>query len=85
MRVYIREKFRDIRMNTNVGRALWKFVEHAQANPEATHLLDNVDSPIPPPAKRGRKRKGDDSDGEYRPAPVRNIGSAPRTRGRRTN
>jgi hypothetical protein len=85
MRIYIRKQFRDIRTNTNVGKALWRFVEHAESNPGSTHMLDGLMTPTIASAKRGKKRKGDDEDSEYRPAPIRSIGSAPKTRGRRVN
>lgn len=82
MRVYIREEFVDVRFNEKVTKTLWNFADSV-VNPNTAQLLPSRPHRSPKKEK-GRKRKGrDDSDeDEYRPSPVKNLGSALKTRSR---
>ena len=82
LRYTIRKEFKDIRNNSDVGRALWKHVNELRASPDTW--------PIPgQPKNAAKKRKrasgrndDDDDDGEFRPQPVRSMGKPVKTRKR---
>lgn len=87
LRHTIRKEFKDIRNNSDVGKALWRHVNELRADPNTW--------PIPGQAKTtAKKRKrtaarnddddDDDGDGEFRPQPIRSIGKPVKTRKSRT-
>jgi hypothetical protein len=68
-------------MNTKVGKAMWAIINHLQVNPNAPVYLDH--QPEKSAAKKRKRIKGDSSDDEYKPDPVRHIGKPLKTRGRK--
>ncbi|KAG2150495.1 hypothetical protein DEU56DRAFT_32120 [Suillus clintonianus] len=82
MRLRIREQFRDVRNNGLVGKALWSYVDSI-TGPSGVRVLD-VDAPLLAIASTStgtkRKRKGSDADEDYRPSPIKSLGSKAKTR-----
>lgn len=84
MRLRIREQFRDVRNNSNVGKALWNFIDSLMGPSGLRILSANKTYSIAPPSSQ-RKRKmevNEDEDDEYHPSPVRNLNQAVKTRGK---
>lgn len=83
MRIRIREQFRDVRNNGNVGKALWNFIDSLMG-PAGLKVLD--DSRIPtiatPSNTRKKRKQADDEDEDYHPSPVKTLGQGTKTRGR---
>lgn len=85
MRLRIREQFRDVRNNGNVGKALWNFIDSLMGPSGLAILSANKTYAIAPPPSSQRKRKkaaDDDEDEEYHPSPIRSLGQGVRTRGK---
>ncbi|EKM80113.1 hypothetical protein AGABI1DRAFT_38315 [Agaricus bisporus var. burnettii JB137-S8] len=80
LRKSIREQFVDIRMNTKVMKVLWSIIHSLQVEPTAAV---HVEEEKPLGRKRKRGDKASESDDEYRPDPVRQIGKPLKTRGKR--
>lgn len=80
LRKSIREQFVDIRMNTKVMKVLWSIIHSLQVDPTAAV---HVEEEKPLGRKRKRGDKASESDDEYRPDPVRQIGKPLKTRGKR--
>lgn len=82
MRLRIREQFRDVRNNGLVGKALWNYVDSI-TGPSGLRVLD-MSSPMlaiaPTSTGTKRKRKGSDADDDYRPSPIKSLGSKAKTR-----
>ena len=84
MRLRIREQFRDVRNNGNVGKALWNFIDSLMG-PSGLKVLSpsKVYSVAPPSSQRKRKKGGsDDEDDDYHPSPVRMLNQGAKTRGK---
>lgn len=84
MRLRIREQFRDVRNNGNVGKALWNFIDSLMGPSGLKILSANKTYTIAPPSSQRKRKKGVDSDEdeEYHPLPVRNLSQAVKTRGK---
>lgn len=84
LRTRIREQFRDIRANTVVCKALWALVDAERAHPSSARAdmgaAANGAAGRGPGKRRRKGADGDGSDGEYRPTPVKSLGSAVKTR-----
>lgn len=78
MRTYIRSQFKDVRNNANVGRALWLFVRSIIQ--PGTVSLDTVLASSSKPKKRRKAADSDSEDDEYKPTPIKNLGTAAKTR-----
>ncbi|KAJ6628698.1 hypothetical protein B0H10DRAFT_2160694 [Mycena sp. CBHHK59/15] len=78
LRKGIRAQFTDVRMNSSVGAALWALINHLKHNPMSSVLGDSQSA-----SKKKRKTADDDSDGEYRPTPIKSLSKNPQTRSRR--
>jgi hypothetical protein len=78
MRVNVRSQFVDVRNNTKVGNALWEFIGEIQMNPQG--LQENHADGSHKNGKKRKKGMDNESDQEYRPAPVKNLGQTPKTR-----
>ncbi|KAI6046100.1 hypothetical protein EDC04DRAFT_1872864 [Pisolithus marmoratus] len=80
MRLRIREQFRDVRNNGQVGKALWKFIDSV-TGPSGLRILGNSSQSIRAAPSSSKKRKQLDEDEEdYRPSPVRSLGQGIGTR-----
>ncbi|KAJ7754231.1 hypothetical protein DFH07DRAFT_868609 [Mycena maculata] len=77
LRTDIREEFLDVRMNNKVGAAMWKLINHLRYNPTTSISGASAAS------TSRRKRRMSDSDGEYRPSPIKSLGKGRQTRSRR--
>ncbi|KAF8157943.1 hypothetical protein B0H34DRAFT_706813 [Crassisporium funariophilum] len=78
LRHTIRQEFKDIRNNTDVGRTLWFHINGLKARP--TEWLTPNEAGLP---KTKRKRKADVDeamDGEYRPSPIKALAKPLKTR-----
>ncbi|KAH0827513.1 hypothetical protein J3R83DRAFT_4226 [Lanmaoa asiatica] len=85
MRLRIREQFRDVRNNGNVGKALWNFIDSLMGPSGLKILSSNKSYSVAPTPSSQRKRKkvaDDDEDEEYHPSPVRTLGQGVKTRGK---
>ncbi|KAF8135707.1 hypothetical protein EV363DRAFT_1212435 [Boletus edulis] len=84
MRLRIREQFRDVRNNGNVGKALWNVIDSLMG-PSGLKVLNanKAYSVAPPSSQRKRKKAADDSeDEEYHPSPVKTLSQSVKTRGK---
>lgn len=89
MRLRIREQFRDVRNNGNVGKALWNFIDSLMG-PSGLKILSAIKSysvaPTPSSQRKRKKPADEDGDGdgdeEYHPSPVRTLGQGVKTRGK---
>lgn len=85
MRLRIREQFRDVRNNGNVGKALWNFIDSLMG-PSGLRILSTNKgySVAPAPSSQRKRKKGadDDEDEEYHPSPIRTLGQGVKTRGK---
>lgn len=79
MRLFIREKFRDVRNNTLVGKALWLYIRSI-TEPGTVSLDDVMSAPTKLSRKKRKAGDDDDDDEEYRPTPIKSLGSAAKTR-----
>jgi hypothetical protein len=75
MRNDVRNKHKDVRANNNVMATLWDFL--GTARPDLVASKNGTTNA----SKKRRRTKADD---EYRPAPVKSLGSTPATRSRAT-
>ena len=78
MRTHIRSQFKDVRNNSHVGRALWLFLRSIMQPGSVS--LDAVFSPAKMTKKRRKAGDDDEDDDEYKPSPIRAIGSIAKTR-----
>ncbi|KAF8844680.1 hypothetical protein BDN67DRAFT_894469 [Paxillus ammoniavirescens] len=77
MRLRIREQFRDVRNNGNVGKALWNFIDSLMG-PSGLSVLGESGPLTGNPSSSSRKRKKtEDEDEDYRPT---SSGHAAKTR-----
>jgi len=83
MRTHIRGQFKDVRNNSSVGRALWLFIRSI-IQPGSVSLDAVFGGSTAKPKKRRRAAGGEDNDGddddEYRPSPIKALGTAAKTR-----
>src|ERR1700683_1764905 len=83
MRTHIRGQFKDVRNNSNVGRALWLFIRSI-IQPGSVSLDAVFGGSPAKPKKRRRAAGGEDDDGDddddYRPSPIKALGTAAKTR-----
>lgn len=87
MRLRIREQFRDVRNNGNVGKALWNFIDSLMGPSGLKILTANKSySMAPTPSSQRKRKKGADEDGDedYHPSPVHvgTWGQGVKTRGK---
>ncbi|KAJ7228584.1 hypothetical protein GGX14DRAFT_345118, partial [Mycena pura] len=75
LRTDIREQFLDVRMNSNVGAALWTIINHLKISPTTS-----ISEPGPTTYKRKRQMS---EDSDYRPTPIKSLGHSVKTRSRR--
>jgi hypothetical protein len=84
MRVNVRNQFADIRTNTKVGIAFWRFINDVQSDPSPRGTQQHASGSSSQPKSGKKRRKGVDkdteSDEEYRPSPMKNLGQTPKTR-----
>ena len=86
LRKGIRSQFKDIRNNSNVGKAMWRLVDKLLDNPEQLEDADEERH------STGRKRKkaasppdDDDADEDYKARPAKSKGTGkPRGRPRKS-
>lgn len=73
LRKAIRDKHKDVRMNSRCIQTAWEYIEEYEA-----------DFPLRAAATNGRKRRRNDErdDNDYRPSPISQLGPAVKTRGR---
>jgi hypothetical protein len=81
MRLRIREQFRDVRNNGNVGKALWNFIDSLMGS-SGLKILDESDSltSANPSSSRRKRKKTDDEDEDYHPISVKSSGHVTKTR-----
>jgi hypothetical protein len=82
MRLFIRDKFRDVRNNGVVGKALWMYIR--SITEPGSVSLDDVMLTQAKPSKRKRKAGDEDDEDEYKPSPIKSLGSAAKTRSKAT-
>jgi hypothetical protein len=78
MRTHIRGQFKDVRNNSQVGRALWLFVRSIMQPGSVS--LDAIFSPTKMTKKRRKAGDDEEDDDDYRPTPIRAIGTVAKTR-----
>ncbi|KAL4074113.1 hypothetical protein V8B97DRAFT_1864609 [Scleroderma yunnanense] len=87
MRLRIREQFRDVRNNGQVGKALWSYIDSI-TGPNGLRVLENgrpsSNHDLPSSSKRKRKQL-DEEDDDYHPSPVRSLGQGTKTRAKIRN
>ncbi|KJA30200.1 hypothetical protein HYPSUDRAFT_126524 [Hypholoma sublateritium FD-334 SS-4] len=81
LRTTVRQEFADIRNNTNVGRALWSYIQSLRKHPTR---MPRTGIEIAPKGRRKRNAGVRDDDDEFRPQPVRAIGRPAKTRAKKT-
>lgn len=85
MRLRIREQFRDVRNNGNVGKALWNFIDSLMG-PSGLKILSvkKTYAQASPSSQRKRKKVADDEDEDedYHPSPVKTLNRGVKTRGK---
>lgn len=84
LRYTIRKEFKDIRNNSDVGRALWKHINELRASPETWPILGQSKAAAKKRKRAAGRNDDDDDDGEFRPQPVRSMGKPVKTRKNRT-
>jgi len=77
LRTEIRKEFLDVRMNGKVGAKLWELINHLKDYP----TVSPASAPVASTSRR-KRRMSDDSDGEYRPSPIKSLGKGRQTRRR---
>jgi len=82
LRRTIREEFKDIRNNSNVGKAMWRHINSLNDRPNEP-LKPNF-TLLPSAAKRKRMGKDDEDEDEFRPKPIKSVGRPPKTRAKQT-
>jgi hypothetical protein len=83
MRLFIREKFKDVRNNTQVGKMLWTFIQSI-TQPGSVSLDDIMTSQAKPSKKKRKAGDDEDEDDDYKPSPIKTLGSAAKTRSKAT-
>lgn len=81
LRTTVRQEFADIRNNTNVGRALWSYIQSLKRHPTR---MPRTGIEIAPKGKRKRNTGVHEDDDEFRPQPIRAIGRPAKTRAKKT-
>ena len=82
LRQTIRREFKDIRNNSDVGKAMWRHIDTLRHMPHGP--LEPNEALIPAKRKRNAVHDQGDND-EFRPnQPLRGIGKAPKTRTKQT-
>ncbi|KAJ3501180.1 hypothetical protein NLJ89_g9457 [Agrocybe chaxingu] len=74
LRKRVRQEFRDIRNNGDVGKAMWRNIRRLQEQPPAGPFEGRTS-----PKNNKRKRNNDDDD-EFHPTPIKSLGKAVKTR-----
>ncbi|KAJ7507902.1 hypothetical protein B0H11DRAFT_2314839, partial [Mycena galericulata] len=77
LRTDLRNQYSDVRLNTKVGAAFWALINHLKHNPTISASGAQVAS-----TSRRKRRMSEDSDGEYRPTPIKKLGKGRQTRSR---
>ncbi|KII92105.1 hypothetical protein PLICRDRAFT_172244 [Plicaturopsis crispa FD-325 SS-3] len=77
LRHNVRDTHVDVRNNKRVGETLWEFIASKPGMPQGSS--NGGTSKKKTKRKKGGGDESDDGD-EYRPAPVRNLGTTPKTR-----
>ncbi|PPQ98551.1 hypothetical protein CVT24_004042 [Panaeolus cyanescens] len=77
LRQTVRQEFRDIRNNSTVAKAFWSHIRVLENDP-TTRLIPNTEGQSS--VAKGKRKRKDDNDDEYRPLPVKSLGKTAKTR-----
>ncbi|PPQ94044.1 hypothetical protein CVT25_009892 [Psilocybe cyanescens] len=79
LRRTIRLEFKDIRNNSDVGRAMWRHINELRERPHSS-LSASHSNMTSSKAKRKRPSGNEDDDDEFRPKPIKSLGKPVKTR-----